>query len=118
MCAQFAALEIDQTKTWVCICYHCRVQFELPLPKDPERLNCPDCNSRDIKVVVGSSCVISSSKNIESLMWDYVCHNCRIAFEKLPPNGPKEEKVTECPECNSRDVQRITSDLGACLPGG
>jgi DNA-directed RNA polymerase subunit RPC12/RpoP len=63
----------------------------------------------------GDSCPLPTS----ILMWEYECHDCKAKFHTPVPRGPKEERETSCPQCESADVQRLnTGDLLEPACGG
>ena len=115
---------IKAVKTPKCpfICYECKVQFEVTEPQSPreeKETKCTECGSRDIQRVDNPSCSISTPGETSMLMWNYLCHNCRVQFKLPVPRGPREEKETKCAECGSRDIQRIMScEDNNCPPGG
>jgi len=114
-------VETDEKSKFTCICYKCRAQFELSesqASQGGKGAECPECRSRDIQIVYAPSCSIDTPGEIKMLMWEYLCHNCRAQFELPVPRGPKEEKETECPNCGSKNIQRVMIELGTCPPGG
>jgi len=79
--------------TWEYVCYQCKAQFELPVPRGPaeeKEAKCPKCGSVDVE---------------KMLTWEYVCHQCKAQFELPVPRGPAEEKEAKCPECGSMDIE-------------
>ena len=121
-CSIAVPVEAIKTPKCQCICYKCRIQFELPEPQSLQEEKgavCPECRSEDIQIVYAPSCSIDTPGKMKMLMWKYLCHNCRVQFELPVPSGPKEEKETVCPECGSRDIQTIrTFEHDNCPPGG
>jgi DNA-directed RNA polymerase subunit RPC12/RpoP len=55
---------------------------------------------------LGSSAELEEAPEKE-LMWEYVCHDCNAKFKKHVPRGPKEERDTRCPNCQSAEIERL-----------
>jgi len=51
--------------------------------------------------------------------WQYKCHECGHKFEMPAPKGPTDAKSRTCPECKSKDIERVNIVKSeACPPGG
>ncbi|MCK4273769.1 MAG: hypothetical protein KAW90_02670 [Dehalococcoidales bacterium] len=51
--------------------------------------------------------------------WQYKCHECGHEFEMPAPKGPTEERSHTCPECHSKNIERLNIVKSeACPPGG
>ena len=42
----------------------------------------------------------------QDLMWEYESKDCKITFETPVPKGPREERLTRCPSCDSAEIKR------------
>jgi len=73
----------------------------------------------DVNKLNCESCPISKpSANSDILMWVYYCSNCEAYFETTVPKGPREEKQTTCPMCNSKDIERFDTTCCEIAPPG
>lgn len=117
-----APVKADKSFKYQYICYTCRSQFDLPEPgnlSEGEKAQCSACGSKDVQNVHAPSCSMEPPGELNMLMWEYLCHNCRTQFELPVPRGPREENETACTACGSRDIQRIKNfEQNDCPPGG
>ena len=114
--------ETDKGFKYQYICYKCRSQFDLPESinlSGQKTAECSTCGSKDVQNINAPSCSIEPAGELNMLMWEYLCHNCRTQFELPVPRGPREENETACAACGSRDIQRIKNfEQNDCPPGG
>jgi len=50
---------------------------------------------------------MTTDVDIKKLTWEYECKQCQATFEVDVPHGPKEESEITCPECESKDIERV-----------
>ena len=103
------------------LCSQCKALFESPVLLDPAEgkgAECPYCRSRNVEELNIGSCPLAPPAS-EILTWEFLCHQCETRFETSVPRGPREEKEIKCPECGSKDIERVDiCSFEICPPGG
>lgn len=94
---------------YVYLCQQCNNLFDLsvlPGPEEEKEVKCTECQSMNVErlnVWISNVCSLEEGPPA----WEYTCHQCKTFFRLLVPHGPKEEEEAECPQCKSRDIERV-----------